>query len=230
MGRFKIKKTLPLLILPLFLPVLAFGAISISPSTITTCPTGECAIPVTLSCSPQTSDIVVALWDGNSLSVQGTCDTLNGSDISSWLDWATGGSQQTIAYCDSSVVGSDCSTHTDLTAFVNDSGYLGSVDVLSRSNTSLFGAKLTASAVVSNIGGVSKNTFNSTMPYIATSIGVFIAFYIMQRLAHLTTQEKGGTKNDGYIRDKNGKRVGVDMKGYHRIYGKSKQEIGWEKD
>lgn len=92
----------------------------------------------------------------------------------------------------------------------------------------LMGGEQTASALMAEIGTVSSSTFGGVLPYALLSMGVFLAFYIIQQI--VLTQPKD--KKDRIIRDKKGKQVGFDVSndGYHRIIGKDGQEKGWAKD
>lgn len=75
---------------------------------------------------------------------------------------------------------------------------------------------------------VSASTFTDILPYLILIIGIILAFYIVEMLIDIMSH----TKKDNIIRDKEGKQIGIDVSndGYHRIFGKSGQEIGWEKD
>jgi hypothetical protein len=88
-----------------------------------------------------------------------------------------------------------------------------------------------ATALVASIGEVSGSVFNGALPYFMLSMGLFIAFYILQQLI-MIQPKPDKSKKDRIIRDKEGKQIGIDVTndGYHKITGKKGQTIGWEKD
>jgi len=89
----------------------------------------------------------------------------------------------------------------------------------------------TSNDLVANLGTVSGNVYDSALSWIFLSVGVFLAFYILQKLIMLQPKPKK-EKKDRIIRDKAGKQIGIDVSkdGYHRITGKKGQVIGWAKD
>ncbi len=240
-----------LMIVGWLFPYKADAMVSVSPSSVFSCIDGNCNVPVILSCSPQTSDIVIATWDitSGNVNVIGTCDVLNDTDISSNVDFVNtslgGSGSMSVSDCDTSVGGADCVSHLNSVDFLNDVGYVGSVTLTvgeQVTSGSLFHFTSPTTGEISNnpsdllasVGTVSSDTFKSSLPYVLVFMGVSIAFYILSSLNRVMGDSTAGLKytKPKEILDKDGKRIGYDTTGdgYHKITNKKGQEIGFEKD
>ena len=73
--------------------------------------------------------------------------------------------------------------------------------------------------VFGSIAGVTSGLFGSYLPYLLLIIGIPLTFYIIEQLLKTAPKEK---KKKNYI--------DVTNDGYHRIYGKKGQYIGWAKN
>lgn len=79
----------------------------------------------------------------------------------------------------------------------------------------------------SELAQVSSSTFNDVLPFLILVAGILFGFFIIERLIGIFTDSRSGLE---YTEKPNYSMEGHDTKGYHSIFGKSGQVIGWEKD
>jgi hypothetical protein len=229
MGHIKIKKIFPLLLFFIF-PVSVFGATTIN-FTPNRAVLGD---DITIYINGLVGDsesiyifnpngIIITDWDASSNIYLPETNIL-----SSWLDVSAGVGQYRAIVSPKfacNILEGDF-TYEECLPYGTDYGVFFTVYTV---ESLFYGGS--ATALVASIGEVSGSVFNGALPYFLLSMGVFIAFYILQQLIMIQPKPEK-SKKDRIIRDKEGKQIGIDVSndGYHRVTGKKGQEIGWEKD
>jgi len=238
---FKIKNILPLLLF-FVLPISAFG-VSVSPNTTTiTAPEGTpppyfTPETVNWSCTTPLTDTgysMIYFFESETTGAGSQNCNLSFDTtlyLSYWLEHDQNvpfpaGTYHLVEVDN----GGDPDCSGDYITCRNSTHFIDETTITILDKTGLFFGG-TANDLVANVGIVSSSVYNGAFSWLMLSAGVFLAFYILQKLIMLQPKPEKEKKKDRAIRDKTGKQIGIDVSndGYRRITGKN-GVIGWVKE